>query len=218
MNEVRSKESCRRVSISPSPPSRTSWWATSPRSRTECTGMPSTRRPARAVGVLGGGVRDVAEAGLGAGRRDEAGRAGGGARGRVDLGRVVQLDDLDRLVEPRRLLGEPHHEDRADGEVGGDEDADPGVLGERLTQRRQPRLVPAGGADDDVHALLDAVRARCRATRPGPRTPRRRRPRRGRRGRRPGRTGRPARGPSASVDRPAHLRRPSVPPHRSRPP
>jgi 4-hydroxy-tetrahydrodipicolinate reductase len=65
------------------------------------------------------------DAGLGPGRRDQRGGAGGGAAGRVDLLRVVQLDDLDRLEEPGRDLREPHREHRADGEVGRDDHADP---------------------------------------------------------------------------------------------
>ncbi len=47
MKLTRSKESWRRVSCSPSPPNSTSWWATSPRSRTACTGMPCTRAERR---------------------------------------------------------------------------------------------------------------------------------------------------------------------------
>ena len=39
-------------------------------------------------------------------------RTPGGAGGRVGLVRVVQLDDLDRLVERRRRGGEAHHQDR----------------------------------------------------------------------------------------------------------
>ena len=45
MKDERSYESCRIVKVSPSPPSSTSWCATSPRSRTECTGTPSTLAP-----------------------------------------------------------------------------------------------------------------------------------------------------------------------------
>jgi hypothetical protein len=45
MNEARSSESCRMVSVSPAVPSSTSWWATSPGSRTECTRTPSTLAP-----------------------------------------------------------------------------------------------------------------------------------------------------------------------------
>ena len=40
------------------------------------------------------------------------------ARRRVELGGVVHLDDLGRIEQGRRDLGEMHHQDRADGEVG----------------------------------------------------------------------------------------------------
>src|SRR5689334_5842261 len=45
MNEARSSESCRIVSVSPCPPSSTSWCATRPGSRTECTCTPSCSAP-----------------------------------------------------------------------------------------------------------------------------------------------------------------------------
>ena len=45
MNDERLSESWRRVRVSPSLPSSTSSWATSPRSRTEWTGTPSTSAP-----------------------------------------------------------------------------------------------------------------------------------------------------------------------------
>ena len=74
----------------------------------------------------------------------------------------------------------------------------------RARAPRTRRVVPAGGADHDVHPLPDAVRhvARRRA-RHGEARPRRR-PHRGRRGRRPGRTPRRARG-RPRRDRPAYL-------------
>ena len=52
-----------------------------------------------------------------------------GAGRRVDLARVVQLDHLDGVEEPRGLAGELHGQHRADAEVGGDEHV-PGALGE----------------------------------------------------------------------------------------
>ena len=96
-------ESWRTVRVSPSPPSRTSWWASRPRSRTACTGTPSTsapRAPSRAVSVASGaGAVPALRAGLG----DELGGAGGGAGRGVHLLGVVQLDDLDGLeVAARR--------------------------------------------------------------------------------------------------------------------
>ena len=48
MNERRSSESWRIVSVCPSPPSRTSWWATSPGRRTEWIGS-WTEPPASAT-------------------------------------------------------------------------------------------------------------------------------------------------------------------------
>ena len=119
--------------------------------------MPSTRAPRAPSGswvVASGTCPRPASS---PGGRDEPSGACGRARGRVDLARVVQLDDLDGLVEPRRLRGEPHHEDRADGEVRGDEDADLGTLRQLVPERGQALVVPAGGPDDHVHPALDAV-------------------------------------------------------------
>ena len=45
MNETRSRESWRMVSVSPSAPKSTSWCATNPVVRTPCTRMPSTDAP-----------------------------------------------------------------------------------------------------------------------------------------------------------------------------
>ena len=58
MNEIRSRESCLIVSVSPWPPKSTSWCATSPATRTECTWTPSTmapRAPGSADAVASGG-------------------------------------------------------------------------------------------------------------------------------------------------------------------
>ena len=98
------RESWRMVRVSPSPPSRTSWWARRPRSRTACTRHAVDVGAAGAVQGGDGGVRLRGRAGLGACRRDQLGGAGGGAGGGVGLVRVVQLDDLDGLEVPRRLL------------------------------------------------------------------------------------------------------------------
>src|SRR5215469_8476278 len=57
MNEARSRESCLIVRVSPTPPSSTSWWATSPASLTECTRTSSTvvpRAPGDSVVVASG--------------------------------------------------------------------------------------------------------------------------------------------------------------------
>src|SRR5690606_18872777 len=80
-------------------------------------------------GVGGGGAARAA-AGLG----DELGGARGGAAGGVHLVGVVEFDDLDGLEVGRRDLGELHGEDGADGEVGRDEDSDPGELVEPALQ------------------------------------------------------------------------------------
>ena len=71
---------------------------------------PSTTSSVRRVGgpVVGRGGHPLG------GRHRRAGR-------RVDLGVVVQLDDLGGLEVRRRDLGEAHHQHRADGEVGGDD-------------------------------------------------------------------------------------------------
>ena len=93
----------------------------------------------------------------------QLGRAGGGAGGRVELRGVVVLDDLRRGEVPGGLGGEAHHEDGADGEVGGHERVGRPALG-RGAQRLE---VEAGRADHDVAAGGEhrAARspARCRA-------------------------------------------------------
>src|SRR5690606_2325533 len=102
-------------------------------------------------GVGGGGAARAA-AGLG----DELGGARGGAAGGVHLVGVVEFDDLDGLEVGRRDLGELHGEDGADGEVGRDEDSDPGELVEPALQLREALVGPAGGADDGVDAVPHA--------------------------------------------------------------
>ncbi len=72
------------------------------------------------------------------------------ARGRIDLGIVVQLDDLGRLEVGRGDLGEAHHEHRPDGEVRRD---DAVALGERLLERGVVGLGEAGRARHGVDAL-----------------------------------------------------------------
>ena len=59
MNEARSSESCLIVRVSPVPPNSTSWCATSPATRTECTCTSSTvvpRAPGNADRVASGGT------------------------------------------------------------------------------------------------------------------------------------------------------------------
>ena len=75
-----------------------------------------------------------------------------GARRRVDLLVVVQLDDLGRLEPRRGLLGEPHHEDRTDREVRGDERVRRAVS-EELRELVEVVLGEAGRADHRVHVV-----------------------------------------------------------------
>ena len=120
-----------------------------------CRAAPPGGRPARAAGPRAPGRRRRRRRGRRRGRRRRVGlrrrsrrraRAAatssrGAARGaarRVDLAGVVQLDDLDRLEEAGRLPGEPHHQHRADREVGRDEHADA-----RRRRRASPAPSPA---------------------------------------------------------------------------
>ena len=106
------------VSDWPVVPSSTSWWATSPRSRTEWIGMPPAPSPPRApsstVLVVGSGAQSADAAAMRSAVCDR------GARRRVDLLVVVELDDLGGVEVRRRELGEAHHQHRADREVGHD--------------------------------------------------------------------------------------------------
>src|SRR6185312_3119104 len=113
----------------------------------------------RAAGAVQGGDRGI-------GRRTETrlrprggdqGRGPGrGARRRIRLARVVKLDDLRGVEEARRLHGEPHHEHRADREVGHDQRPGAGRGGQPPRHLRGPGVVEAGGADDGIQALADA--------------------------------------------------------------
>ena len=110
MNDSRSIESWRIVSVCPTSPRITSWWATSPGRRTEWIGTSAERLAAH---QLGGARR--------------------GAARRVELAVVVELDDLRPGHVPRRLGGELHHQHGADREVRRDEDVG---AGETLAARR----------------------------------------------------------------------------------
>ena len=87
-----------------------------------------------------------------------------GARRRVDLLVVVELDHLGGLEPRRRELGEAHHEHRADGEVGGDH-----RVGRRRLEAGAEVVdvggAEPGGADDRVHAVVGAPARRCRGRR-----------------------------------------------------
>ena len=75
----------------------------------------------------------------------------------------MQLDDLDGLVEPGRLGGEPHHEDGAEREVRRHQHAHAGARprrrrgGDLRLDGGQSAFVPARGPDDAVHPLRHAV-------------------------------------------------------------
>ena len=94
--------------------------------------MPAGPAPPRAPSITSTRVGIRAPVG-GRGRHPvggEHGRAGWG----VDLGVVVQLDDLAGLEPGGRHLGESHHEHGADGEVGCDHAAGTTVGGEGVGQ------------------------------------------------------------------------------------
>ena len=144
------------VSVSPSVPNTTSWWATSPAIRSECTCTPSTLAPRAPSSDC------VVASGPGPSRRAARAAAMSSAvRTAVPLGAsilfgVVQLDDLGRLVVPRGELRELHRQDRTDGEVRARR-ARP-TCGLSASQSRivsQALLGDARGADDGVDALVD---------------------------------------------------------------
>ena len=132
MNELRSIESWRIVSVWPSPP------------KIDLLVGDEARQADRVDRLV-----DVA-AGLG----DQLGGPLRGARRRVELAVVVKLDDLDLGHVLGGLGGEAHHQHRADREVGGDEAR--WRLRRRSAAVAQRVEVEAGGADDDVDAGVEA--------------------------------------------------------------
>ena len=144
------------VSCSPGLPSTTSSWAVSPRRRTAWT-YAVDHRPASAVGVGLGGVRHGTQARLGAGGGNALGSGDRGARGRIDLIRVVELDDLGGLEVGGGLRGEAHGQHSGQGEVRGNENAATCGLGPGQVLADTPvgLLVPAGGSHDDVHSGVE---------------------------------------------------------------
>ncbi len=78
------------------------------------------------------------------------GRHHRGAGRRVDLLVVVQLDDLGGLEERSGELGEPHHQHRADREVGRD---DAVARGEQVSQLVELDLAESGRSHDRVHLM-----------------------------------------------------------------
>nr|BFE68582.1 hypothetical protein GCM10020092_018830 [Actinoplanes digitatis] len=85
-------------------------------------------RAARTGDLVLGRVRHRTAAGLGPGTGDQPRRVRRRAARRVQLARVVLLDDLDGLEVAGRLRRELHHQHRADAEVRGDQHADPGLV------------------------------------------------------------------------------------------
>ncbi len=222
VNEARSSESWRIVSVSPTPPRSTSWWATMPRIRRPWTRMPATsapRAPSSAVLVASG---HRPEPGLAAGGGHQLRRTPGGARRRVRLvgwcSSTISTDSKNGAA----CAGEAHHQDRADARSWGRSArrcrAGPPASRAGSSSRV---LVEAGRADHRVDAVVDAElqvvhhhvgvgevddhlgaggdqRRRCR---------RRRRPRRPARGRRPPRPpGTPRGRPCPVRAQHAHLR------------
>ena len=82
---------------------------------------------------------------------------GGGARGAaggVDLLVVVEFDNLDVIEVAGGLAGELHHEDGAEGEVGGEDGPDAAVRAFGFQPGEELRGV-AGGADDEADATSE---------------------------------------------------------------
>ncbi len=115
--------------------------------------------PPRAPGYTSVSVGSAREVGV-ARCRHPLDRLHGGARRRVDLAGVVQLDHLGG-VEPRcRHLGEAHHQHRRDREVRRDQAVRAGFGRERGVERRQVVVGEPGRADDRVDALHRQPRQR----------------------------------------------------------
>ena len=145
------------VRVSPAAPSSTSWWATRPRRRTECTRTPSTSAP-RAPSAASRPSRPAsARCRPRGGRPRPARRCAARCREGASAlsGWCSSMTSTDSK-NGAACCGEPHHQHRADREVRRDEHADAGRVGQPGATGRQPRVVEAGGADDGV----DAVRRR----------------------------------------------------------
>ena len=138
------------VSVWPTSPRITSWWATSPGRRTEWIG---TLVPSRAASPSA---------------RRSAPRCRSARRACV----VVQLDDLGPRHVPRGLGGELHHQHGADREVGGHEHVGAGAAQLASSSRSKPVVpittcTPAATAS---RALATAVVGIVKSTStPGPR-------------------------------------------------
>ncbi len=151
MNDSRSSESCRKVSSLPRAAEQHLLVRDQP-AQTHRVHRHAVDGGAARPGQPGRGrVGHRPEPRLRTGLRDQRRGALRGAGRGVDLVRMVQLDDLDRLVVPGRLAGEPHHQHRTEREVGGDQDTDGGCCRQHLPHGVEPRVVEPGGADDGVH-------------------------------------------------------------------
>ena len=108
------------VRLCPVPPRMTSWWATSPARRTEWMRTPAGPAPPRlpsSTSGHGGVGSECPRAGIRAGRGHAPRRHQCGARRRVKLAVVVELDDFGPTEVRRGHLGKAHHQDGPDGEV-----------------------------------------------------------------------------------------------------
>ena len=144
MKAVRSVVSWRIDRVWPGPPKTTSWWATNPGRRTECTRTPSTSAP-RAPGCSSSpaGVAGVSSLAAAIARAV----AERGAARRIHLRVVVEFDHLGRRHRAGCLRGEPHHQHGADREVRRDQDVRVGAIGQLPELVERSRGDP-GGADD----------------------------------------------------------------------
>ena len=127
VNEARSSESCRIVRVSPDAAQDhllVRHQAPHPQAV-----HPDPVHVGAAGAVQGGAVASGTggQPGLAPGGRDQLGGTPRRTGRRVRLVRVVQLDHLDRLEERRGRDREPHHQHRADREVGRDQH--PGLRG-----------------------------------------------------------------------------------------
>src|SRR5450631_79990 len=68
----------------------------------------------------------------------------------------MQLDDLGRVEVARRFLGERHHQDTADAEVGRDDNTNVRCCLDPAAHGRELGVVEAGSADDDIESVPDA--------------------------------------------------------------
>ena len=161
LDEVQSSASSPTVTPGGSSPSFSSASRTpgrrTPRARS-CRGGSSASAPARR-GSPPGARRGPAAAPSGSARSPSIAAAVAlrGARRRVELRRVVELDDLGRVEVARRLGGEAHHQHGADREVRREEDRHAGLARRRVHLGR----VPPARADD----ARDAGRERAQDVR-----------------------------------------------------